>query len=153
MPSRDPALAEKVLQDAFAKISRRFTLWFPGWSLLITCTHRTPAEQLLEFKAGRSRIDGYVKLGAHNYRPSRAIDVMIVTPGGKLIDGEVSRGVVDRSLARAIYGIVGMWVQAEGLRWGGDWDGDKLHVEPDPDESLNDPYHWEITNFRTWRPE
>lgn len=143
MASRDLALAHPDLQEAFSVLSVRFTQWFPGWKLIVTATYRSPAEQAVEFRAGRSRLDGTRKRSKHNYSPSDAIDVMIVAPGNQLIDTLLVNKKVSKEHFRAMYGIVGMWVQERNLRWGGDWNSNKIPIYADPAESLDDPYHWE----------
>jgi hypothetical protein len=144
MASRDLSLAHVDLQASYRVISERFQKWFPGWKLLVVTTHRTPTEQLIEYRAGRSQLDGTRKKSKHNTVPAQAIDVMIVAPDGKLIDTLLVAKKVSNDQFRAMYGLIGAWVQELGLRWGGDWDGDKIPVYADPSESLNDPYHWEI---------
>ena len=124
-------------------LSARFKKWFPGWSLLLTCSHRSVEEQRLEFLAGRSQLDGTRKKSNHNEKPADAIDVMIVAPGGQLLDTLLVSKRASVEQTRAMYGVVGAWVRESGLRWGGDWDGDRIPVYADPDESLDDPYHWE----------
>ena len=144
MASRDLKDAHKELRDAFDTLSYRFSAWFPGWNLIVVTTYRSPEEQAVEFRAGRSRLDGTVKKSHHNVKPSNALDVMIVAPGGQLLDSLYANGKVSREQMFSMYGLFGVWAQRLGLRWGGDWDSDGLHVVPDPDESLNDPYHIEL---------
>jgi len=146
MPSRDLKDAHPDLQRAFTEIAARFATWFPGWKLIVVTTYRSAAEQLIEYRAGRSQLDGTRKVGRHNSKPSNAIDVMIVSPSGVLIDGLFANGKVSREMFVAMYGLVGQWAQEIGLRWGGDWDGDKVPVGPDPTESFDDIYHIERLN-------
>lgn len=143
MASRDLSLAHPELRRAFETLSERFAAWFPGWKLIVVTTYRSPAEQLIEYRAGRSRIDGVNKQGKHNHSPSDAIDVMIVSPSGLLLDTLRSNGRVSREQFVAMYGLFGQWAQEMGFRWGGDWNANKVPVEPDPAESLDDPYHIE----------
>lgn len=144
MPSRDLIDADPRLRECFRVISDRFAKWFPGWRLVVSCTYRSPEEQLVEFRAGRSRIDGIKNRGNHNYKPSRAIDVMIVSPGGLLLDTLLANKRVSLEQFRAMYGLLVMWAQELGFRSGGDWNGNKILVGPDPEESLDDPYHIEL---------
>jgi len=140
MPSRDLTDAHKELRDAFALLSVRFAAWFPGWKLIVVTTYRSPADQLVEYRAGRSRLDGTTKKSHHNVKPSNAIDVMIVAPGGQLLDTLYAHGKVSKEQFDAMYALFGFWSQTLGFRWGGSWKGDML---PNPKGSLQDPYHAE----------
>ena len=95
MPSRNLKDAVKELRDKYNEILHQFEFEKPGYTLNITCTHRTPEEQHELFKKGRILdIDGHVLkidhsqvvtncdgihiLSAHNYYPSRAVDVVVI---------------------------------------------------------------------------
>lgn len=98
MPSRKLEDACKELQIKIPKIKGEFELKFPGWNLLIVCTHRTPEEQMEEFKKGRAfdettkewkvvdrrkkvtNCDGIIKVSKHNRYPSDAVDIALQTP-------------------------------------------------------------------------
>jgi len=51
----------------------------PDAALCLIWGHRTPAEQALAHKAGRSKLDGVKKFSLHNYRPSLAADLWVYT--------------------------------------------------------------------------
>jgi hypothetical protein len=89
------------LRAAWPLILADFESCFPGWTLKITCSHRTPEEQFALFKQGRSvnsktgvweivepqkvvtHVDGLTPetMSMHNYYPAFAFDVVVVTPG------------------------------------------------------------------------
>jgi hypothetical protein len=51
----------------------------PDAALCLIWGHRTPAEQALAHKAGRSKLDGVKKFSLHNYRPALAADCWVYT--------------------------------------------------------------------------
>lgn len=144
MPTRNLSDADPRLVAIAAQATDRFNATFRplGYEARPIEVYRTPAEQLVAFKAGRSRLDGTTKRSLHNERPSRAIDYGIF----RLKDGayiDVTKGI-DPAFLVALYWSLGQLFQRFGLRWGGDWDGDGWPVVPDPDESLNDMPHVEM---------
>lgn len=79
----DPTLAEKylLLAEDFAREQ------VPA-SLVVTCTFRSCDEQAVLYASGRvhpgkivTNADGITNLSAHNYFPSRAIDVAVMLDG------------------------------------------------------------------------
>lgn len=85
----------KAIQDAWPLIQNEFFKRAPGKYLVLTTVHRSPEEQFILFKKGRTQlpngewvvkdqsqvvtnVDGHKNIGAHNYKPSRAIDVCVV---------------------------------------------------------------------------
>ena len=95
MPSTDINDAAKPIRDNWETIKNEYFQSNPGKYLIITCSHRSVEEQFELFKKGRTmgidgvwvvqdkgqvvtNVDGYKVLGAHNYKPSRAIDVAVV---------------------------------------------------------------------------
>lgn len=141
MATRDISQAHPELQTFFAFGKRTFELEFPDFTVRPTCVYRSVAEQLEEFKAGRSQLDGVHKIGKHNTTPTDAIDVGIFRRSdGRYLD-EIAG--FPPSFRKALYAFIGLLAQQHGLRWGGDWDGDGIPVDIDPDEHLNDVYHLE----------
>jgi hypothetical protein len=141
MATRDLSQAHPDLQKFFASAKRTFELEFSDFSVKPTCVYRSPAEQLEEFKSGRSNCDGITKLSKHNATPTDAIDVGIFRrDDGRYIDEIPS---FPPSFRKALYAFVWLLAEKAGFRAGGDWDGDGLPVDVDPDEHLNDPYHVE----------
>lgn len=86
----------KLLQTSWPEIVKQHSLDKPEYHLVITTSFRDPKEQFELFKKGRTmdtqgnwittdksqivtNVDGYKILGAHNYYPSRAIDVAVVS--------------------------------------------------------------------------
>lgn len=157
MASRDLNDASPVLATAFLKIKEIFEATFPKYEIRPTCTLRSDAEQLEAFEAKRSRIDPRIPAqrakanhlaGADHL--SRAIDVGIFrkNPGGlpsSYLDDLLAAGKFDADFYRSLYWNFGQLVQRFGFRWGGDWNGNAVMVGVDRAESLNDPYHMEIS--------
>lgn len=100
MASRDIADCTVPLHAAWMKVSAEFRRRFPGWDIIVTCTHRSVQEQFDLFKKGRrlsgknwvvsdaklvvTNVDGWTKKSNHNYYPARAFDVALKQPDGKL---------------------------------------------------------------------
>lgn len=95
MPTTDIADACKDIRDVWENIKNDFFEAVPGHYLDLTCVHRTPEEQFILFRQGRSQDlsgvwhivdsdkvvtndDGKTHLSPHNYLPARAIDVCVV---------------------------------------------------------------------------
>jgi peptidoglycan LD-endopeptidase CwlK len=101
MPSREIKDCVPELQAAWPKLQEIFCGRFPGWGMILTCTHRSVEEQADLFKKGRrllgdgrwvvsdpairlTNIDGKHVLSEHNYSPARAFDVALKMPDGRL---------------------------------------------------------------------
>lgn len=98
MPSRKIEDACEELQKKWPKIKADFEKKFKGWNCILVCSHRTPEEQMEEFKKGRTlnaktgkwevtesfkkttNCDGETTISNHNYYPSHAIDIALQTP-------------------------------------------------------------------------
>lgn len=150
MASRDLAKADERIRGVFqigkAILERRF----PAFEVRPICTYRSPAEQLVEFKAGRSQLDGTKKASKHNSNPALAIDFGIFRKSdGAYLDDLVTKGQFAREHRDALYWIFGLTAQRNGARWGGDWDGDGIPVAVDDNEHLNDDDHIEFVEART----
>jgi hypothetical protein len=145
MASRDLKLADPKIVGIYQVTKAIFEKRFPAYELRPICTYRSPEEQLVAFKAGRSQLDGYKKKSNHNLSPSRAIDFGIFRKSdGAWTDTLAEKGQMPKDLRTALYWICGQLAQRNGARWGGDWDGDGIPVPVDPDERLNDEYHIEL---------
>src|SRR3990167_8469395 len=86
MPSRDPAELVPTLQEFWKELKAWYETKFPDRQLILTCTHRTPAEQAEIFAANKpgnilTRCDGYKILSKHNHKPSEAFDVAVLEKG------------------------------------------------------------------------
>lgn len=131
------SLCEPKLQAAWEEVDRRYTFGQVSRRLLVTCTHRLPAEQFKLYQQGRRQIedgswvldddastsiltqlDGFVKVSKHNLLPARAIDFAVIVNGKITWD---SREYVP----------VGALAKEEGLIYGGSWPTlkDYPHVE------------------------
>ena len=131
MASVDLQACESKLREGFLRGRRAFEQANPGASLRVTATHRAVSEQQVLWARGRTepglivtQVDGIKVLSNHNYFPSRAID-FCVTWGGKV------------SWVAEEYDLVGPYMEAEGLVWGGRWKSfpDRPHVELPPNGS------------------
>lgn len=144
MSSRDLKDTEQILRDAFPNIKSQFEQYFDGLTLSVTCTHRTPEEQKELFKIGRTfdihgnvltvdnekkvtNIDGTKITGAHNYYPSRAIDVVVIREG-------TGKEIWDESYYEPLVEIC----EGLGLESGGSW------------TSFKDWPHIQIHDFRNY---
>jgi hypothetical protein len=144
MPTRDYADADPRLVAKVTAATDRFNATFRslGYEARAIEVFRSAEEQMVAFKANRSRFDGVQRKSKHNTRPTHAIDFGVF----RLKDGAYIDNVdgFDRAMLVALYWSLGQLFQRFGLRWGGDWDNDGLLVVPDPDESLNDMPHAEL---------
>jgi len=128
MPSIDLQACDAGLREAFSRGRRACEQAHPGMVLRVTATHRTVQEQQRLYAQGRTtpgrivtQLDGVRTLSNHNYFPARAID-FCVTWAGKV------------SWEPEDYELVGPYMEAEGLVWGGRWPTmrDMPHVENAP---------------------
>lgn len=127
MPSREIEDAVPEIRDRWEEIKNDFISASPGKFLVLTCVYRSPEEQMELFKKGRvfgtdgkwriqdkrkvvTNIDGYTLLGAHNYRPSRAIDVAVV-------DNQSGKYLWDAGYYKPLVAIAKQY----GLESGGVW--------------------------------
>lgn len=145
MPTRDINDAAKPIRENWETIKKEYELAEPGKQLIITCVHRSPEEQQELYAKGRikgsdgkwviqdkakivTNVDGKTVMGAHNYRPARAIDVAVKEKAtGKVIWVEKH------------YMAIGPIVRKLGLTWGGDW------------KSFKDLPHIEVASYKTYQ--
>ena len=98
MASRKIIHCVKKLQLAWPLLKADFEKTFPGWKMKLTATHRPVEEQWELYKKGRelnpktkryrlvdkskrvTNIDGKTRLSKHNVYPSKAFDIVLVTP-------------------------------------------------------------------------
>lgn len=154
MPTKDINDAAKPIRDNWEEIKRDFFQAMPGHFLEIDCVHRTPEEQFALFKKGRkeaekgwvpdpakkgeivTNVDGYAVKGAHNYKPSRAVDF-------RVINNQTGKTTWDDKF----YVPLGQIAKRYGLVWGGDWDGDGDRT----DQKLMDAPHIELKDYKNYR--
>ena len=128
MPSRDPKDLCVTLQIFWPKLKAWYEAKFPERRLMLSWTHRTPAEQLEMFKRNKpgsilTRCDGYKKLSKHNYFPAHALDVFVII-GGKSEWDESFYMPLRQALIDLGYD--------DRIVWGGNWvsfKGDVYHFE------------------------
>lgn len=88
----------QVLKDAWPKVKETFETTYPGWKMVLTCTHRPPEEQEVLFKQGREWLygkwvikdkakvvtykDGTDLPSRHNLYPAEAFDVALINAQG-----------------------------------------------------------------------
>jgi hypothetical protein len=137
MASRNLADCAPALEAAWHRIVARHDSAYPDRTLVVTCTYRTPEEQMRLYAHGRVQLpsgiwivdsdpktqiltncDGVRVVSKHNVTPARAIDFAVVL-GGKAVWME------------QYYATVGAFAEAEGLVWGGAWPAlkDMPHIE------------------------
>lgn len=110
MSSRSLNDANPHLVEKFDLLREDFVREHPGQTLTVTCTYRSPAEQLEAFNSGHSQL----KFGNHNVTDSlgrpcaRAIDVMVNVNGVGTWEPEYYRPLVELA-------------QRHGLVSGGSW--------------------------------
>lgn len=133
---RDPQYLHPYLYHRFEKILLAIQSRLPtGHTAKIIATHRSPEDQFLLFKQGRTfrngswvrtgaivtQLDGFVKKSRHNGLPATAFDTGIFSNNVYLTDARLYQYVAE--------GI------KEGLAWGGQWKGsliDRPHLEMPP---------------------
>ena len=147
MPTKDIADAGKPIRDRWEEIKRDYFQAMPGKYLVLTCVYRSPSEQFELFKKGRTQggdgkwtvgnksdivtnVDGVTVVGAHNYRPSRAVDVMVV-------DNQTGKATWDIEFYLPLHDIAVRY----GLEWGGDW------------KSIKDYPHLQFANYKSYIEE
>lgn len=152
MPSKDLNDACKVIRDAWDGIKNEFFTVAPGHYLEIDCSYRSPDEQFELFKQGRAEhmgltpegtywwtsdkekivtnVDGYKVIGAHNYHPSRAIDVCVV-------DNQTGKRTWDTAWYKPLIEIATRY----GLVEGGTW------------KSIQDWPHLEVKDYKNYKEE
>lgn len=111
-----------------------------GWQIYdfsVICGHRSQDQQLIEYRAGRSQLDGVLKRSKHNLAPALAFDLL---PWPAWVNG--LNVWDDHQRFHVLAGIILAAGRVEGvpIRWGGDWDGDGNNL----DSSLHDLPHFEI---------
>ena len=98
MASKDIKDCDPKLQLGWVLLKSLFEEAYPGWKMVLTCTHRTPEEQFDLYKKGRTLndktkiweitdrskvvtfVDGVNDVGKHNTYPAQAFDVAIQNP-------------------------------------------------------------------------
>lgn len=125
--SKDINDAAKLIQSVWESIKNEFFKVSTGKYLELTTVYRSPEEQFQLFKQGRTmgmdgewhiqdkslvvtNVDGYKVLGAHNYFPSRAIDVVVV-------DNQTGKFLWEESHYHCLLEIASRF----GLESGGSW--------------------------------
>lgn len=115
MPSRKTEDLDPILAKDYQLLKEEYESVHPDRTLIVTCTHRTPAEQAELYASGRTKpgpkltmCDGVKTLSKHNYFPARAVDVAILI-GGKAVWDE------------KYYAEIGAIGTKIGMRWGGNF--------------------------------
>ena len=141
MASRDLKAADPKIVGIFQVVKAVFEKTFTEYELRPTCTYRSPEEQLVEYKAKRSSIDGTVNRGKHNLTPSWAIDIGIFRKSdGAYLEDLVAKGQFSKPLRDSLFWNIGLLAQKNGARWGGDWRDEGIPYKRNP----IDPYHIEL---------
>lgn len=147
MPTKDINDAAKPIRDKWEEIKNAFFESNPGKYLVLSCVYRSPDEQLELFKKGRilgtdgkwyiqdkakvvTNVDGVSLLGAHNYKPSRAIDVAVV-------DNSTGKYLWEEKFYYSLLEIA----KRVGLESGGGW------------KSIKDWPHLQIANYKEHQGE
>lgn len=144
MPTKDINDAAKPIKDAWDNIRNDYAQAQPGKYLIITCAYRSPDEQNALFAQGRTlgsdgkwyvqdkakivtNIDGKSLLGAHNFKPARAIDVLVV-------DNQTGKQTWDEKFYYPLVEIAARY----GLESGGSW------------KSLKDWPHIQVKDYKNY---
>lgn len=144
MATKDINDAAKPLRDNWESIKNEFFKSNPGKYLVLSCVYRSPDEQLELFKQGRTlgtdgkwyiqdkakivtNVDGTTVVGAHNYKPSRAIDVAVV-------DNQTGKYLWEEKYYYCLLEIA----KGLGLESGGGW------------KSIKDWPHIQVPNYKTY---
>lgn len=145
MPSKDINDAAKPLRDNWETIKNEFFKSNTGKYLVLSCVHRSVGEQLELFKGGRglgsdgkwyiqdkakvvTNVDGTKVLGAHNYKPSRAIDVAVV-------DNQTGKYLWEEKYYYCLLEIA----KGVGLESGGGW------------KSIKDWPHLQVPDYKNYK--
>lgn len=104
--------------------------------------HRTIEKQQEYFKTGKSKIDGVIKKGKHNYQPSLAFDVYAYVP-------EKPELAFSKAYLTFLGGVITTTAKrllnegriSHSLRWGYNWDNDG---EIGTDQTFQDMPHFEL---------
>ena len=145
MPTKDIAYAAKPIRDVWENIKNDYFKYFPGKYLILTSVYRSPEEQFALYQKGRTKnssglwipsdpskivtnVDGYKVMGAHNYKPARAIDVAVVDNQ----TGEIS-------WKETYYHPLVAIAEEYGLVSGGTW------------KSIKDWPHIEVKNYKEYK--
>lgn len=145
MPTKAINDAAKPIRDKWEEIKNEYFKRVSGKYLSLTCVHRTPEEQFELYKKGReadaqgnwvtkdksqivTNVDGYKVVGAHNYLPSRAIDVAV-------IDNQTGKPSWEENHYRPLLEIA----QELGLVSGGSW------------SSIKDWEHLEVKDYKNYK--
>ena len=127
-------MPSKSLDDLFPQTKKKFENLLAscnaaGIKIRITCTYRSNAEQADLYAKGRTKPGTIVtkaKPGSSFHNLRRAVDVVILTP-----DGKVDWAWMDSPACQGLWTQFGQLARQHGLDWGGYWDTiqDKPHVE------------------------
>ena len=132
--------AHKDLQLIFNLAIRRSKVDFG-----ITEGYRSIERQKMLYDQGKSRIDGIIRKGKHNYNPSQAVDYYIYHPNlelrRRLAYDKVSLAYVAGLLDSCAEELYDKGQISHKLRWGANWDMDGVI---DLDQSFDDYPHVEI---------
>lgn len=135
----------KALRDHWDEIRNEFFKRSPGKGLVLTAVHRPVQEQFELFKKGREQsssgewvvkdksqvvtnVDGHKVIGAHNYYPSRAIDVAV-------FDNQTGKIIWEESCYYPLVDIA----SSVGLVSGGSW------------KSIKDWPHIEVKDYKNYK--
>lgn len=144
MPSREITDAAEPLKKAWPLIKEKYAQLTPTRHLILTTTYRSPEEQFTLYKKGRTmdtqghwvvqhpeqvvtNVDGLKVLGAHNYFPSRAIDVTV-------FDNQTGKPIWEESSYHCLLEIA----KGVGLESGGSW------------KSIKDWPHLQIPDYKNY---
>ena len=117
-----------------------FVIRYSSVDIGIAEGHRSVKRQFRLFQQGKSKIDGYSRLGKHNYRPSMAVDIYAFFNNKAQWDAETITYIMGMiHLAAEV-----LFEQGEishKVRWGGNWDMDGVVLL---DQSFDDRPHVEL---------
>jgi len=135
----------KAIRDNWESLTNEFFKQQPGKYLVLTTVHRTLETQFGLYQKGREKlptgdwmvtdksqvvtnVDGFKNIGAHNYFPSRAIDVAVV-------DNQTGQTLWEENHYHCLVEIASRL----GLESGGSW------------KSLKDWPHIQVPNFKEYK--
>lgn len=105
--------------------------------------YRSVEDQQKYFKEGKSKIDGIIKKGKHNYSPSLAVDIFPVINGSPNWENEHLS-----YLAGIIHAVSVILLRqakiSHKIRWGGNWNMDGTILI---DQSFDDRPHFELVEL------
>ena len=131
--------SQERLDTCHEDIQSLFNYVVRNYDCTILEGHRSKEDQQEKFNSGKSKVKW--PMSKHNKLPSRGVDVApYPIDWGESGSQEERRKALARFYYFAGYVLAVSEMLGIRVRWGGDWDGDKIFS----DQSFDDLVHWEL---------